>query len=307
MNIKRSSLILMIFFAAWLFAAAVPGYSQVIVQPDPDEYPWLSFETMTDFQLYMESIIGMSDDDLDAFEETTGFYSMRQAMQCTGSPLVGDDLDNVEFDEFIEDPYLTLSVNPSGIVEIENWLLVITRHIVYRVPEGQHGDIDDLDLFAEIIPPTLPPGVEAYMIERVEAGIEGLDEATVQSGFSTCTNNYASKRRLKGRAWIINWFFYASAGSTSYSEKKVKFLWWKRWRRKRVEWVKVHLDYNITSNPGGNNKSGSVNNTRYNASSATQVVESRFGWNVSITGSISAIHSLKNGGYLPTCVVRIPN
>jgi hypothetical protein len=293
----------------WLFVLAIPGHAQVLVQDDPDEYPWLSFVDMAEFETYMNSLLDMSDDELDVHEDSLNFYSMRRAMNEEGNPQVGNDVVYEEQDNFVEDDYLASALNPRGILQIGFDVIVVCQDIVYRVPEDQTGVIDSLDFFAEAIPPDLPPGVEAYLIERIEGTIteEQMEGAVVlATKKAKCTNEYVSKHRLKGRAWMTSWRFYASVGAKTKSQKKKKFLWWKYWKSKKVEWVKVYYHYYYTVSPSGSTLSGQVTRTRYNASSTRAVIGIYVGWGVLVNGTISSIHDLKNGTYTPQCVVRIP-
>ena len=222
----------------WLFVLAVPDHLQVLVHGDSDEDPWLAFTDMVEFETYMNSIKDMSDDELDMHLDSLNFYSIRRAMDDDGNPQVGNDVVYEDQDNFVEDDYLASVLNPGGILQIGFDVIVVCQDIVYRFPEDQTAVIDDLDLFAEAIPPDLPPGVDAYLIERIESTIM---EEQAEGAFilatkkAKCTNQYMSKHRLKGRAWMTSWCFYASVGAKTYNQKQKKFLWWKWWKGKRVE------------------------------------------------------------------------
>lgn len=302
--------IAMTFLILWFFVLATPVQAQVVVQPDdPEEYPWLYFLDMAEFEAYVNSISEMSDEELDAQEDLLGFYSMRRAMNFEGNPLVGDDMVNEEKIDFVEDDYLATTLNPDGLCQIGFDLVVVCQDIVYRVPEDQQDVIDSLDLFATEIPPDLPPGVEAYLIERIEGTttVEEMEGAFIlATKKATCINNYKSRHRLKGRAWMTSWGYYASVGAKTKSQKKKKFLWWKYWKNKKVDWVKVYYHFFYTVSPSGATLSGTATRTRYNKSTVRVVVGIFVGWGVLINGTISSTHDLKNGTYTPQCVVRIP-
>jgi hypothetical protein len=311
MNFKRSLVhSLVTFFAVLFFVAAIQGYAVTVIQDNPDEDPRLFFTSMTEFDTYMDSIIEMSDEELDIQENSLNFYSMRKAMEESGNPQVGNDVEFVEYEDFVEDPYLASVLNRKGIIQIGTDVIVVTQYVVYRVPEIEMALIDSLDLFAMEVPPVLPGSIEGYLIEREEGlpyTLALTEGAMIQAGGNSyCYNNYASKRRLKGRTWITNWRFYASAGARAKSQQQKKILWWKRWMAKTVTYVQVYIQYYLTVLPVGTNVSGTTARIRYNASSATHIAAKASGWGVAITGTISSTLSLNNSGTIASCVVRLP-
>ena len=311
MKIKRSLKHgLMTLFTVLFFMAAFQGYAVTVVQDNPDEDPRLFFTSMAEFDAYMDSIIEMSDDELEIQENSLNFYSMRKSMEENGNPRVGNDAEFVEYEEFVEDPYLASALNPKGIIHIGTDVIVVTQYVVYRVPETEMALIDSLDLFAVEVPPVLPGSIEGYLIEREEAlpyTLALTEGAMIQAGGNSyCYNYYASKRRLKGRTWITNWKFYASAGAWAKSQQQKKILWWKWWKSKKVTYVQVYIQHYLTILPAGTNVSGSTARIRYNASSATHISAKASGWGVAITGTISSTLSLNNSGTIASCVVRIP-
>lgn len=304
---KTFGAFLMTFFAVWLFVGAVQVHSQMKVQVDPDEYPWLSFTSMEEFQDYMDSIKDMTEEELEQHDNDIGFYSMRRAMNEVGNPEV-DCIGGFETAEpFIEDPYLASALNPKGIIQIEADVIVVAENVVYRVPEDKTDLIDELDFHAEEVPPDLPPGIEAKEIERgITTITQGKDDATLQAmGFAGCFVRYNWRYRLLGYSWASNFWFYASSGAVTISQRRWRWLWWWWWRFWPVTWVQVNTNYNLVLWPWGINVAAIVTRTRNNAAAVYVVSVVRAGWGVFLRGTVTTTHTLNNNGNIVTCSTTI--
>lgn len=308
MSVKKTfGFFLMTFFAVWLFVGVSSVHSQVIVQVDPDEYPWLSFSCMDEFQDYMDSIKEMTDEELDQHETDIDFYSMRRAMNEAGNPEVDCFMGFETAEPFIEDPYLASALNPKGIIQIEADVIVVAENVVYRVPEDMTHLIDELDFHAEEVPPDLPPGIDAQLIERgITTITEDGGEASLQAmGFAGCFVLYNWKHRLLGYSWASNFWFYASSGAVTLSQKRKRRIWWWWWRLRPVTWVQVNTTYNLILWPWGINIGASVTVTRNNAAAVYVVSVVRAGWGVFLRGTVTTTHTLNNSGTIATCSTTI--
>lgn len=79
-----------------------------------DSYDWLYFESKSDYELAISSYTTASDSLMYSFEKTLSFASMR-------SSLTTDQREAIE----IEDDLLAMLLNPSGIIQVGNYIFKI--------------------------------------------------------------------------------------------------------------------------------------------------------------------------------------
>jgi hypothetical protein len=306
---KPLGFFLMTFFAVFLFVGATLVHSQQIVQVDPDDYPWLSFTSMEEFQCYMDSIKEMTDEELEQHENDIGFYSLRKAMNEVGNPEV-DCIGGFETAERAnEDPILSSVMNPASILQIGADVIVVAENVVYRVPEDKTDVIEQLDYHAEEVPSNLPEGVEAKLIERAITTIPplgGEDVVSLQAmGFAGCFVRYLWRYRLLGYSWASNFWFYASSGAITVSQRRWRWLWWWWWRFWPVTWVQVNTTYNLVLWPWGINVAATVTRTRNNSPVVYVLSVVQAGWGVFLRGTVTTTHTLNNNGTIVTCATTI--
>ncbi len=185
----------------------------------------LVFKDTSVFNNTLNELAEMDDEALDAWEERIGHLSMRRAIDnlfdLEDENLIQSKLsqysnilideDDGDYELIVEDDLLATIISADGKIEIgENLYQVASDKVIWTNKLG----------ITKAIP------------------IQGFSKNLKLSGTNRCSEKYRSKRKLKGKVWVRDWWFYKSAGVATKAKKKG----WLFWRRHRVEEIGAHIN-----------------------------------------------------------------
>jgi hypothetical protein len=217
----------------------------------------LSFASTDELQTYLEPLQDASKETLVAAEERNGFETLRAYLDPnedteetaragegsdgpTGNEARALENDGVTREDFpVGDAFLSV-LNHRGEVQIGGSVYKVTRDYVYEVSAR------DVAVLNEKVPTLSSPaptdGDPRIRINKVETTLpreSGEQVATSLGATGPRFHHlpgvggncyvYAGDKRMHGKSYISNFFFYAEAGVTTEWERKKKFLWWTTW------------------------------------------------------------------------------
>lgn len=296
----------------------------------------LSFDSPEQLQAYLEPLQDASKERIVATEENQGVKSLRAYLDpnedteetaklgegsegATGSEGQALENDGVIRDDFaMGDAFLSV-LNNRGEVQIGQSLYKVTRDHVYEI------DPADLALLNEKVPTLSSPaptdGDPRIRIHAVETTLPRESGEMVATSAAPASESasfdhvasvsgncyvYAGDRRMHGKSYITNVWFYSEAGVTTEWERKKKILWWTTWSN---TWQSGTLSHSYTSSlyfglwngpwsPIGP-PSGSQSQT--GTSSIHKTLAWGVGFGVRIRGSIHTRHSVSNSNVTGSC------
>ena len=209
----------------------------------------LIFDSYEEFRILMNEVVNNDMRNIDEFEARLQptFVSLR-----TVAERLSDSLAVYEDYEFIEDPFVASILNQQGEVQIADTVFKVTRNFVYHTRAAiasALGEIQSdilLSAGAEHTIPTHIDGVNVFTIQRAsdlsddQASNQGVPVAPAWGNKGDCQVRLARlpnenrRRRMKAGSWIVDFFFYHSAGIELETQKKV-FLRWKRTAMHTIE------------------------------------------------------------------------
>lgn len=295
----------------------------------------LSFGSPEELQAYLEPLQEASKETIMASEEGNGFESLRAYLDpnedteeaarlnegsdgATGNEGRALENDGVVRDDFaVGDAFLS-ALNNRGEIQVGGSLFKVTRNYVHEI------DPADLALLNEKVPTLSSPaptdGDPRIQIHLVETSLhhESTEASTrlARSSASLSRDDvagvtgdcyvYAGDRRMHGKSYITNAFFYAEAGVATEWERRKKFLWWTVWSN---TWQSGTLSYSYNSKLGFGPWSGpwspiglpSDSDSQPGTSSVRTRVAWGVGFGIRIRGSIHTRHTVSNGNVTGSC------
>ena len=257
--------------------------SHAIIQPSVVDSR-IVFDNIDEFRIFMGTIIDKEDAYLDSVQAVINFVSLRSDTERLAEEL-GIDIDELEI---VEDPFFATVLNPDGEFQVEDMVYKITRNYVYRVPEESVDYLRPIllrnrDQVVFTQKTTNDPVVEILKVER--AKIELANKSGSSGRRDSCTSYFSARRRIKGQAWLTNWFVYMSATTEIESQRKSWFRWW----HNRIKSVSLEAEYSITQyfrSAWGyewyETITDSYSHTKYNAAE----IRKNLTWGVAVNGVI---------------------
>lgn len=218
----------------------------------------LSFASMDEFKAYLEPLQDASKEALVAAEERNGFETLRAYLDPnedteetaragegsdgpTGNEARALENDGVTREDFpVGDAFLS-ALNNRGEVQIGGSVYKVTRDNVYEVSARDVGVLNEK--VPTLSSPAPTDGDARIRINKVETTLPRESGEQVATSLAATAGPrfhhlpgvggncyvYAGDKRMHGKSYISNFFFYAEAGVTTEWERKKKFLWWTTW------------------------------------------------------------------------------
>ncbi|CAA9355771.1 MAG: hypothetical protein AVDCRST_MAG68-4414 [uncultured Gemmatimonadetes bacterium] len=296
----------------------------------------LSFGSPEELHAYLEPLQDASKEALMAAEEGNGFESLRAYLDpnedteeaarlnegtdgATGNEGRALENDGVVREDFpVGDAFLS-ALNHRGEIQVGGSLFKVTRDYVYEI------DPADLALLNEKVPTLSSPaptdGDPRIQIHVVETSLQRESTAAAAASLAPSSASlsrdhvagvsgncyvYAGDRRMHGKSYITNTFFYAEAGVATEWERRKKFLWWTYWSN---TWQSGTLSYSFNSNLGFGPWTGpwspiglpSGSNAQAGTSSVRKTVAWGVGFGIRIRGSVHTHHTVSNSNVTGSC------
>lgn len=265
------------------------------------EYPGVEFscgvlvlESQEDFEATV-ALLQKEDNDsaaadvdqaaLDAFEDRFNFFSLRRYLEAMEEEEgeLKPDVDHVY------DDYLATIVNPEYKLVIGRSGYVLTADVTYEIVGI---DACSLDAVRDV---ETTKGLEVIRhINNPSSDRRNL-QVTPCDGWRGCTayteyNN--GNRRFKGRIWIQNYPFYATAGTRTKHYRRKNNGNWKKKEKADEIWCSAAIV--VTDNTCTSTSTGSFGDTKFNKKT---VQESRSFWNqITKANAMVGLHGARDAG-----------
>ncbi len=175
-------------------------------------------------------------------DSSEDFLSMREYFEREAGELTQEELDELGVDgEIVEDPFFAAILNPEGELQVGSEVSKVTKHYMFTVDEN------DIELLEEI--------ENMYVVDAEGLGLPSPVEITAIGGYSVnveatrrCKEKYAYKngkyrRRIKGAAYIRDYFYYGSAGVKIKNQKR-------KWKKTKADYLEISVSWNIVDSQG---------------------------------------------------------
>ena len=219
----------------------------------------------------MGSIINQEDSHLDSVQAAIDFISLRSDTERLAEE-IGKDVDELEV---VEDPFFATVLNPKGEIQIGDMVYKVTRDYVYRVLESNIDELSSISLRNQdnvLVSQKFDhgPAVEVFQVERHDMANKSAAISARKNCEAYFTSSRKARRRVKGQAWITNYYIFWSATTEIEYQRKS----WGRWWRTTATWVSLDARYSLSVHlvpPGGAPlppivTSGTYSHKKYNAS-----------------------------------------
>jgi len=294
----------------------------------------LVFATPEEFQAYVEPLQNASKDALVAAEQRNGFESLRAyldpnedteaaALAAEGTDGGADAraaaADSVVREDFVVGDAFLSALNSKGEVEIGGRVFKVTRDNVYEVDAGYVSVLNQkVPTLSSAPPADGDPRIVVHPVETttpresgepvVAAAREGGPLFHHVPGVGNHCYVYAgSDKRMHGRSYISNFWFYSEAGVTTEWERRKKILWW--WTTWSNTWQSGTLSHSWESRlvfgPWFGPWFAIGPTSGFHSQTGTSIVHNTLasgaGWGVRIRGNIHARHNVSNGFVTGSC------
>ncbi len=315
---------------AWMCKTGPDG--ECIGTPAPTLETRLTFHSVDELKSYLALVQNATPEELIAYESSNGFESLRAYLdpmedsesaamtgagseEPTGNEARALENDGVTRDDFpVGDAFLSV-LNNRGEIQVAGRVYKVTRDYVYEVAPA------DVPLLNQKVP-TLsarPPAGDARITVRpVETTLTRESEvltATAPTGDAVFHHVpgvggncyvYAGDRRMHGKSYISNFFFYGEAGVSTEWERRKKFLWWTTWSN---TWQSGTLSHTYTGDlyeglwngPFSPIGPGTASQSQTGTSKVHKTLTWVVGFGMRIRGTIHTTHNVSNSNATGSC------
>ena len=198
--------------------------------------------------------------------------------------------------EIVEDPYFASVLNKDGEIQIGHDVFKFTRNYAYRISVVDALLLKSISLRQPNHTASLEPQYGRFQTQKIQRSIH-TSEMNKTMVSSSCKLDFAKKRRLTGESWVTDYWFYASAGAKSVSQRRVAF--W-RWVSNSVQRVSLSTTYRVRDSHGVITYGSDIKNV-LNGHTAKSVYAQDWGWNATMTGFVRGFHSGRRDSAIRRC------
>ncbi|HYW14479.1 MAG TPA: hypothetical protein VE871_21105 [Longimicrobium sp.] len=285
---------------------ALKTYLAPLQNATPEEL--IAYESRNDFESLRAYLDPMEDSQWEAM-------SGAGSEDPTGNEARALENDGITRDDFpVGDAFLSV-LNNRGEIQVAGRVYKVTRDYVYDVAPA------DLALLNQKVPTlsSQPPLDDARITVRpVETTLARESEvltAKAPSGGAVFHHVpgvggncyvYAGDKRMHGKSYISNFFFYGEAGVSTEWERRKKFLWWTTWSN---TWQNGTLSHTYTGELSEGMWTGPFSpigpGTASQSQTGTAKVHRTLTWvaglGMRIRGTIHTKHNVSNSNVTGSC------
>jgi len=260
---------------AMLFVALITCYSCEYDPVNPSnietEGNYLTFQDMNDFERTYK-MLAKSDIELSSYAKQNNYTSILQVLEnveklannvdatlsqikdALSKTSVLHVAEDSSIEPIIEDHIMSTLINDKGLLQIGDKLYHFSRNTIRAIKvDSETGlpviSIEEAKNFEES---NEQLGISVFTIQRIISNSYGSSKN--ENCKSSCTVNYSSGRRMKGKLWKVNLWFVKAAGAYTKSQKK-KWRFWVGTKASSIEVSVTPSRFDALTNYRTNKKS----------------------------------------------------